>query len=49
MSLINEEATDLRAGEFLAAAQYGYLTKDDAKCEHRYQCSMDKEIIQTVF
>ena len=49
MSLINEKATDLRASKFLAAAQYGYLAKDVAKCEHRYQCSMDLEIIQTVF
>ena len=49
MSLINEKATDLRAAKFLAAAQYGYLTKDVAKCEHRYQCSMDLEIIKTVF
>merc|ERR1712083_411449 len=49
MSLINEKATDLRASKFLAAAQYGSLAKDVAKCEHRYQCSMDLEIIKTVF
>merc|ERR1712203_6082 len=49
MSLINEKATDLRASKFLAAAQYGFIAKDVAKCQHRYQCSMDLEFIQTVF
>ena len=49
MSLINEKASDLRAGKFLAAAQYGFIAKDVAKCQHRYQCSMDLEFIQTVF
>ena len=49
MSLINEKATDLRAAKFLAAAQYGSIARDVAKCEHRYQCAMDLEIIKTVF
>merc|ERR1712066_644763 len=49
MSLINEKASDLRASKFLAAAQYGAIVKDVAKCQHRYQCSMDLEFIQTVF
>merc|ERR1711981_100841 len=47
MSLISEKATDLRAKKFISAAQYGYLAKDVAKCEHRYQCSLNLEIIQT--
>merc|ERR1711930_39347 len=49
MSIINEKASDLRAAKFLAAAQYGQLARDVAKCEHRYQCALDLEIIQTVF
>merc|ERR1712066_61858 len=33
------------AAKFLAAAQYGQLARDVAKCEHRYQCALDLEII----
>ena len=49
LSLINEKEAELRAGKFLAAAQYGAEQKDVAKCEQRYHCSLDLEIIQTVF
>ena len=49
LSLINEKEAELRAGKFLAAAQYGAEQKDVAKCEQRYHCSLDLEIIKTVF
>ena len=49
MSLINEKEAALRAGKLLTAAQYGRQQKDVAKCEQRYHCSLDLEIIQTVF
>ena len=49
MSLINDEEAGLRADKFLTAAQYGQVQKDVAKCQHRYPCSMDLEIIQSVF
>ena len=47
--LISEKAANLKAGKFLAAAQYGYLVKDVAKCQQRYHCALDMEIIKTVF
>ena len=49
MSLINEKEAGLRAGKFLTAAQYGRKSQDVAKCQQRYPCSMDLEIIQAVF
>ena len=49
MSLINEEEAALKAGKLRTAAQYGQEQKDVAKCQHRYPCSVDLEIIQTFF
>merc|ERR1712006_8576 len=49
MSLVNEEGAKLRAGKFVAAAQYGRQQGDVAKCQHRYQCAADLEIIQSFF
>merc|ERR1712001_781577 len=49
LSLINEEEAALRAGKLVTAAQYGREQRDVAKCEQRYPCSLDLEIIQTVF
>merc|ERR1719384_2417489 len=49
LSLINEKEAALKAGKLLTAAQYGQQQKDVAKCEQRYPCSVDLEIIQTVF
>ena len=49
MSLINEKEAGLRAGKFVTAAQYGRSHQDVAKCQQRYPCSMDMEIIQAVF
>ena len=49
LSLINEEEAALKAGKLRTAAQYGQEQKDVAKCQHRYPCSVDLEIIQTFF
>ena len=49
MSLVTEKGAELRAGKFVSAAQYGQQHGDVAKCEHRYQCSMDLEIIKSFF
>ena len=49
LSLINEKEAGLRAGKFVTAAQYGRSHQDVAKCQQRYPCSMDMEIIQAVF
>ena len=49
LSLINEKEAALRAGQVRTAAQFGRQQKDVAKCEERYPCSLDLEIIQTVF
>merc|ERR1712062_767808 len=49
MSLVNEKGAELRAGKFVSAAQYGGQHGDVAKCEQRYQCSLDLETIKLYF
>ena len=49
MSLVNEEGAELRAAKFVEAAQYGRQHGNVAKCQHRYQCAADLEIIQSFF
>merc|ERR1711953_1568423 len=48
-SLVNEKGAELRAGKFVSAAQYGGQHGDVAKCEQRYQCSLDLETIKLYF
>ena len=49
MSLVTEKGAELRAGKFVSAAQYGGQHGDVAKCEQRYQCSLDLETIKLYF
>ena len=42
---INKNASS----KFLEAARYGKVTGEIAKCEFRYQCSLDLKTIQSLF
>merc|ERR1712243_248281 len=37
------------SSKFLEAARYGKVTGEIAKCEYRYQCSLDLQTIQSIF
>merc|ERR1712243_45912 len=43
------ESVTQASSKFLEAARYGKITGDIAKCENRYQCSLDLQTIQSVF
>merc|ERR1711945_15134 len=43
------ESLTRASSKFLEAARYGKITGEIAKCENRYQCSLDLQTIQSVF
>merc|ERR1711879_17028 len=49
LRLVTEKEAELLAGKFVAAAQYGAKQGEVAKCEQRYDCSLDLDTIKLYF
>ena len=46
--LKNHDLRDSNYAKFSEAVRFGEATEDVAKCENRYQCSLDLEIIANI-